>query len=44
MSIKLINQEAFYATVKSPDTLFVIASAETRKSANILLTVGLIII
>ncbi len=42
--IELTNREDFYATVKSPDTLLVIASGETRRFANILLTVGPVII
>lgn len=34
----------FYAAVKSPDTLLVIATGETRRFANILLTVGPVIV
>ncbi len=35
-----VSREAFYASAKSSDTLVVIASGETRRFANILLTVG----
>lgn len=34
----------FYAAVKSPDTLLVIATGETRRFANLLLTVGPVIV
>lgn len=35
-----VERNAFYALAKSSDTLLVIASGETRRFANILLTVG----
>ncbi|WP_434666733.1 RbsD/FucU family protein [Klebsiella sp. B345] len=35
-----VARDAFYALAKSSDTLLVIASGETRRFANILLTVG----
>ncbi|NDR58497.1 RbsD/FucU domain-containing protein [Aliiruegeria sabulilitoris] len=38
--LDLVSREEFYASAKSPDTLLVIASGETRRFANILLTVG----
>lgn len=38
--IDLVDREAFYASVKSDDTLLVIATGETRRFANLLLTVG----
>lgn len=40
----LVSREEFCATVKSPDTLLVIASGETRRFANIILTVGPVIV
>ncbi len=39
-----VNREDFYASAKSSDTLLVIASGETRRFANILLTVGPVIL
>lgn len=42
--MELVNRADFYAAVKSPDTLLVIASGETRRFANILLTVGPVIV
>jgi L-fucose mutarotase len=39
----LVEREVFYSTVKSPDTLLVIATGETRRFANLLLTVGPVI-
>ncbi|PRY26535.1 L-fucose mutarotase [Aliiruegeria haliotis] len=41
--LELVDREAFYAAVKAPDTLLVVASGETRRFANILLTVGPVI-
>lgn len=38
--IDLVERHAFYSAVKSPDTLLVIATGETRRFANLLLTVG----
>ncbi|HAT1648076.1 TPA: RbsD/FucU transporter [Raoultella planticola] len=38
--VEYVAREAFYALAKSSDTLLVIASGETRRFANILLTVG----
>ena len=38
--IDLVDREAFYSAVKSDDTLLVVASGETRRFANLLLTVG----
>jgi L-fucose mutarotase len=40
VTIDLLERQAFYSTVKSPDTLLVIATGETRRFANLLLTVG----
>ena len=40
----LVSREDFYAAAKSPDTLLVIASGETRRFANIILTVGPVIL
>ncbi len=42
--MELVSREAFYAAAKSPDTLLVIASGETRRFANIILTVGPVIL
>ena len=39
-AVEYVTQEAFYALAKSSDTLLVVASGETRRFANILLTVG----
>ena len=39
-AVEYVTREAFYALAKSPDTLLVVASGETRRFANILLTVG----
>lgn len=39
-ALEYAAREAFYALAKSPDTLLVVASGETRRFANILLTVG----
>ena len=39
-ALEYVAREAFYALAKSPDTLLVVASGETRRFANILLTVG----
>jgi len=38
--VEYVTREAFYALAKSSDTLLVVASGETRRFANILLTVG----
>ncbi|MEX0563487.1 RbsD/FucU family protein [Raoultella terrigena] len=38
--LEYIERNAFYAQAKSSDTLLAIASGETRRFANILLTVG----
>lgn len=38
--LEYVARDVFYALAKSPDTLLVIASGETRRFANILLTVG----
>lgn len=35
-----LERQAFYNNVKSPDTLLVIATGETRRFANLLLTVA----
>ncbi|STR48501.1 RbsD / FucU transport protein family [Klebsiella oxytoca] len=35
-----VERNAFYLQAKSPDTMLVIASGETRRFANILLTVA----
>ncbi|QGN36738.1 RbsD/FucU family protein [Klebsiella oxytoca] len=35
-----VERNAFYSLAKSPDTILVIASGETRRFANILLTVA----
>ncbi|HCR9750524.1 TPA: RbsD/FucU family protein [Citrobacter koseri] len=40
MELSHVERNAFYALAKSSDTLLVIASGETRRFANILLTVG----
>ncbi|WP_054181161.1 RbsD/FucU family protein [Trabulsiella odontotermitis] len=37
-----LTREAFYAQAKSSDTMLVIASGETRRFANIILTVGVV--
>ena len=42
--MELVSREDFYAAAKSPDTLLVIASGETRRFANIILTVGPVIL
>ena len=39
-AVEYVTREAFYALAKSSDTLLVVASGETRRFANILLTVG----
>lgn len=39
-TISHVERNAFYALAKSEDTLLVIASGETRRFANILLTAG----
>lgn len=39
-AVEHVTREAFYALAKSSDTLLVVASGETRRFANILLTVG----
>lgn len=39
-ALEYVARETFYALAKSPDTLLVVASGETRRFANILLTVG----
>jgi L-fucose mutarotase len=39
-AVEYVAREAFYALAKSSDTLLVVASGETRRFANILLTVG----
>ena len=39
-----VERADFYAAVKSPDTLLVIATGETRRFANLLLTVGPVIV
>ncbi|CAH0525075.1 RbsD/FucU family protein [Vibrio hippocampi] len=41
--VELLERADFYSAVKSPDTLLVIATGETRRFANILLTVGPVI-
>lgn len=38
--MELVSRDEFYASARSADTLLVIASGETRRFANILLTVG----
>ncbi len=38
--MQFVDRATFYDMVKSPDTLLVIASGETRRFANLLLTVG----
>ncbi|MFK3707360.1 L-fucose mutarotase [Raoultella sp. BIGb0138] len=38
--LEYVEREAFYALAKSSDTVLAIASGETRRFANILLTVG----
>ncbi|WP_261817661.1 RbsD/FucU family protein [Vibrio gallicus] len=38
--LELLERQEFYSTVKSPNTLLVIASGETRRFANLLLTVA----
>lgn len=38
--VEYVAREDFYAQAKSSDTLLVVASGETRRFANILLTVG----
>ncbi|MCL2893137.1 RbsD/FucU family protein [Brenneria tiliae] len=40
LDIAYVDRNSFYSLVKSDDTLLVIASGETRRFANILLTVG----
>lgn len=40
--ISYIDRQSFYALAKSSDTYLVIASGETRRFANILLTVGVV--
>ncbi|SNT31642.1 RbsD/FucU family protein [Tropicimonas sediminicola] len=42
--MEFVAREEFYALAKSSDTLLVIASGETRRFANILLTVGPVIL
>lgn len=37
-----LTREEFYAQAKSSDTMLVIASGETRRFANIILTVGVV--
>ncbi|MPW37152.1 RbsD/FucU transporter [Vibrio sp. B1Z05] len=38
--MKFQEREDFYSTAKSPNTLLVIATGETRRFANLMLTVG----
>ncbi len=42
--MSFVQRADFYAAVKSPDTLLVIATGETRRFANLLLTVGPVIV
>lgn len=42
--LRRIDREEFYNSARSPDTLLVIASGETRRFANIILTVGPVLI
>lgn len=43
VEIAYVDRQAFYDMAKSDDTLLVIASGETRRFANILLTVGVVL-
>ncbi|PWC18050.1 RbsD/FucU transporter [Brenneria roseae subsp. roseae] len=43
VDITYVDRNSFYSLVKGDDTLLVIASGETRRFANILLTVGPIV-
>lgn len=40
--VKKVNRSEFYEEVKSPDTCLVIATGETKRFANILLTIGVV--
>ena len=42
--MEFLSREEFYASVKSPHMLLVIASGETLRFANILLTIGPVIL
>jgi L-fucose mutarotase len=42
VEIKKLERSAFYEAVSSPDTTLVIASGDTRRFGNILLTIGVV--
>jgi L-fucose mutarotase len=42
VAVKKVNRSGFYEEAKSTDTCLVIATGETRRFANILLTIGVV--